>query len=475
MLKPNLSVAMSERLHASLSSFLIRKDRQEDLIFALWSPSQGEKRFTALLHTLIFPEDGDRQVHGNVSFNPKYFERVCSVALEKKCGIAFLHSHPFPGWQGMSEDDIVAELKMAGAVDSLTDLPLVGLTISSDEIWSARYWEHAGGRQYRRKWCHSTRVVGHTLKVNFAENLMPRPEYREMFKRTLTVWGKENHTTLARLRIGIVGLGSVGSIVGEALARMGMERFTLIDFDEVQPHNRDRLLGATLEDIGKLKIEVVEREIRKSATSSKQEIISVPYSLAEEEGYRAALDCDVLFSCVDRPRARHILNHFAYGHLIPVIDGGIVVRFNKRQEFSGVDWQLQTVAPGRPCLECLGSYNSTDVNLEENGLLDDPSYMKGLPENHRLKNNENVFPFSANLASLEVLQFIALTTGVGGIYDFGVQRYRYLPGTIEVDVERKCNEECDCQELEGQGDRYFTLYGKDVTAEAARKRQEALK
>src|SRR6185369_13314819 len=236
MLKPELSVAMSERLHASLSEFLIRKDQQEDLIFALWSPSIGENRLTALLHTIVFPKAGDRQIHGNVSFNPTYFERVCSLALSEKCGIAFLHSHPFPGWQGMSEDDIVAEKKMAGAVEALTELPLTGLTIGSDGIWSARMWGPIGGRQYQGQWCKSVRIVGTAFKINFAEHLMSKPTYRELFKRTVTVWGKENHATLARLRIGIVGLGSVGSLVAEALARMGMERFTLIDFDEVQEH-----------------------------------------------------------------------------------------------------------------------------------------------------------------------------------------------------------------------------------------------
>jgi molybdopterin/thiamine biosynthesis adenylyltransferase len=370
----------------------------------------------------------------------------------------------------MSRDDIVAEKRMAGAVDALTDLPLVGMTIGSDGTWSARMWEQVEGRTYQRRWCHSVRSAGKALKVDFNESLMPKPEYRELFKRTVTVWGKENHANLARLRVGIIGLGSVGSIVIETLARMGMERFTLIDFDEVQRHNLDRLLGASERDLGKLKIEVAERQIRVSASANRLEIRTVPYSLAEEQGYRAALDCDVIFSCVDRPRARHVLNHMAYGHLIPVIDGGIAVRF-KNEEFSGVDWQLQTVAPGRPCLECLGTYTPTDVALEVAGLLDDPSYMNGLPNDHRLKNNENVFPFSANLASLEVLQFVALATGAGGINDFGVQRYRYFPGVVEADEERRCKEWCDCPELEGQGDKHFQLYGRDLGAEAARRRQ----
>jgi molybdopterin/thiamine biosynthesis adenylyltransferase len=470
MLEAELSVAMSERLHHDLSEFLIRVDGQEDLIFALWTPSRGVSRLTALIHTLVYPCEGDRQVHGNASFNPNYFERVCKLALSRKCGIAFLHSHPGPGWQGMSRDDIIAEEKMASAVDALTDLPLVGLTIGSDGTWSARMWEHAEGRKYQGRWCHSVRCAGEALKVDFCDRLLPKPEYRDLFKTTITVWGKENHATIARLRIGIVGLGSVGSIVAESLSRMGLEHFTLIDFDEVQRHNLDRLLGATEADLDKLKISIAERQIRQSGTASRLDIRLVPFSLAEEEGYLAALDCDVLFSCVDRPRARHILNHMAYGHFIPVIDGGIAVRF-KYGEFTGVDWQLQTVAPGRPCLECLGAYNPLDVTLEEGGQLDDPSYMIGLPDNHRLKNNENVFPFSANLASLEVLQFIALTTGAGGINNFGVQRYRYWPGVVDSDVERECREGCDCKDFEGQGDQFFKLFGKDVGAEAARERQ----
>jgi molybdopterin-synthase adenylyltransferase len=464
--------AFTNELDNELQKFLIRADREEDLLFALWSPSRGTKRLTALVHTILYPQDGDRQRHGNVSFNPQYFERACSEAMTAQSGIAFLHSHPGPGWQGMSEDDVIAETKIAGSTESLTELPLVGMTVGDDGTWSARVWCHHSGKHFARHWCEAVRSVGQRLRTNFADEIVPPPRFRELFKRTATVWGEANHRNLARLRIGIIGLGSVGSIVAETLARMGMTRFVLIDFDEVQIHNLDRLLGATVNDIGKLKIAVAARQIKGSSTASSVTVAEVPHSVAEERGYTAALDCDIIFCCVDRPRARKILNHFAYAHLIPVVDGGIDVRF-KHGEFAGVDWPLQIAAPTRPCLECIGTFTTDDASTEEAGMLDDPSYVTGLPPDHRFKRNENVFPFSANLASLEVLQFVEFATGIGGINNFGIQRYRYNVGHVDCDVERTCKSSCDIKEFIAEGDRYFTLQGRDLGAEAARERQRA--
>ncbi len=471
MRKRRLSTALTNELDQELQQFLIREDGDEDLLFGLWNVSEGDERLTALLHTPLYPGDGDRQRHGNVSFNPQFFERACREAIRADSGIAFLHSHPGPGWQGMSPDDIVAETRIAGATEALTELPLLGMTVSNDGVWSARMWCHVQGKRFERVWCESVRSVGQSMNVSFNDALIPRPRFREMFKRTVTVWGPKNHANLARLTVGIVGLGSVGSMVAETLARMGIERFVLIDFDELQGHNLDRLLGATADDIGSLKVAIAARQIRRSSTASHCFVTQVPYSVAESAGYEAALDCDVIFCCVDRPRPRKILNHFAYAHLIPVIDGGIDVRFDKNHEFTGVDWQLQTVAPTRPCLECIGAFTSDDASTEEAGMLDNPSYMRGLPANHRFKRSENVFPFSANLASLEVLQFIEFVTQAGGIGNFGIQRFRYNPGHLVYDVKKRCNKYCDINTLVAQGDRYFHLRGRDHAAEGARERQ----
>lgn len=465
------SVAMRDLLDEELRGFLVRPDGQEDLTFCLWTPSQGDQRLTALLHTPVWPEEDEREVHGNVSFNSAYVERAARLAMENKCGLALLHSHPFPGWQSMSRDDVVAESKWAGLVESLTGLPFVGLTVGDDGVWSARFWRHAEKRFFEAQWCRNVRSIGQGLRAHFASRVAPPPAFSEMFKRTVVVWGKRNHATLARLRIGIVGLGSVGSLVTETLARMGMQFIVLIDFDEVQKHNLDRLVTATRKDLGRLKVDATEERMRESSTAAQIDIRKVPFSVVEEQGFRAALDCDVIFSCVDRPRARKILNHIAYAHLIPVIDGGIAVRF-KNNEFNGVDWQVQTVGPSRPCLECIGQFTSDDASTEEAGLLDEPSYLQNLPKDHSFKRNENVFLFSANVASLEVMQMVEMCTGIGGIHNYGIQRYRSNIGTLDYDVEKKCGPNCGMPDLIAHGDHYFHLYGRDKGAELARLRQQ---
>lgn len=466
------SVAMPAALNQNLFEHLIREDEQEDVAFALYKPSDGKFRFTALIHRVILPEDGDREVHGNVDINAKYFKRVCKLAMEEKSGIVLLHSHPASGWQGMSVDDFATERSYASNADSLTQLPLVGLTLGTDGAWSARVWEQLNG-WYEKRWAETVRVVGQKLSVTYHDGLRPTPEFKEIYKRTVTVWGEQNHAHLARLRVGIIGLGSVGSMVAESLARMGIERFVLLDFDEVQLHNLDRLLGATMQDIGHGKVHVAHRQILKAATATNTEISVVMNGITEDEGYKNALDCDVLFSCVDRPWPRQVLNHLAYSHLIPVIDGGIQVRLDPSSgQFSGADWQLQTVGPARPCLQCLGVFNTADVATEQAGLLEDPSYLAGLPADHRFKRNENIFPFSANLSSLEVMQFIEMVTGIGMANYYGVQRYVYNQGYIRLHDSQTCQEECFYQAGIALGDSQFEPpIGLDHSAHKARSRQ----
>ena len=57
-------------------------------------------------------------------------------------------------------------------------------------------------------------------------------------------------------RIHIVGCGSVGSTLAENLARCGVTKMTLWDFDSVEPHNIVNQMFRQ-QDIGKLKVEAL--------------------------------------------------------------------------------------------------------------------------------------------------------------------------------------------------------------------------
>ena len=61
-------------------------------------------------------------------------------------------------------------------------------------------------------------------------------------------------------RIHIIGCGSVGSTVAELLARYGLTKFSLYDFDEVEPHNIVNQMFVQ-SDIGKNKVECVAKMI----------------------------------------------------------------------------------------------------------------------------------------------------------------------------------------------------------------------
>ena len=58
-------------------------------------------------------------------------------------------------------------------------------------------------------------------------------------------------------RIHIVGCGSVGSTLAENLARCGVKKITLWDFDTVEPHNICNQMFRQ-QDVGKLKVEALK-------------------------------------------------------------------------------------------------------------------------------------------------------------------------------------------------------------------------
>ena len=441
-----------ERASNHLLQFFRVNKHQEELCFALWHPSTGKNRYTAIVSEIIEPKFEERDLHGNVEFEAEYLSRSLRLAIDRRMGLAFMHSHYTAGWQDTSNEDIVAERDKIAPASAATQLPLVGLTMGTDGSLSARFWLDRS--QSSPVWCSKVRVVGpKSMKMTYNDSIVPAYKRREQLKRTIDSWGLPMQQQIARLRIGIVGLGSVGSVVAESLARMGVADLVLIDDDKVELHNLDRLLNAGPDDVGTLKVRLGEKFVRQAATAKNFKVTPIAENLQSSFSYHSALDCDLLFSCVDRPLAKDLLNHIAYAHCIPVVFGGVYIGNKSNGRLAQATWNVSIIAPGIRCLRCDGQYSTSEVVMERDGSWGNPTYLKTHNNSASLQRNQNVFPFSANLGSYMVMAMIRyIIAEEWWQFQSSKTVYDFIQGNLKLHGALKCLPHCSIYERTSAGD-----------------------
>lgn len=460
------SVAMTADTHDALAQHLLRDDGQEDICLATYRPSTGATRRTALVRRVVLPEPGERAVHGNASLGGGYVLRAAALAQEDGCGLVLAHSHPGGrGWQGLSAPDRDAETAYANLAREITGLPLVGMTLAGDQAWSARHWDRGTGRDVEATYAENVRVLGERLVVTWNDALVPPPRARRSQVRAVASWGESMHRDLTRRAVLLVGAGSIGLDIAVRLAATGVTRIGLMDFDTVEERNLDRLIGATRVDawLRRSKVHVVGRLVVLNSTAAGLQLEASELSVCEPAGLAAALDFDVIFSCVDRPWARAVLNSVAYAHLVPVVDGGIGVdAFADGNGMRGATWRSHVVRPGRPCLACNGQLDLAAVTPDRAGDLEDRRYIAGLGGDGG-DRGENVAALSVSAAAGLLAQYISLTVAPGGLGEPGPLRYVLSTHTLQhVPAETRPN--CPVEATIADGDAALTLTGPHTAA-----------
>ena len=76
-----------------------------------------------------------------------------------------------------------------------------------------------------------------------------------MKERLINLFGESNLEKIKNAHILLVGIGGVGSFCFETLIRCGVENITVIDFDTYEESNLNRQLYATIDTLGKKKID----------------------------------------------------------------------------------------------------------------------------------------------------------------------------------------------------------------------------
>ena len=149
---------------------------------------------------------------------------------------------------------------------------------------------------------------------------------------------------LREKRVLIVGLGSFGSQIAVELAKAGVGSFALMDFDRVELHNLARHI-ATVNDIGRLKTDVVEDAVK--GKNPYAAVDKYPVDLNDEPALvsEEVRKADIVVCATDNNRSRFALSKVLkeegkvgiFGRAITRAEGGDVFRYR----------------PGGPCYSCL--------------------------------------------------------------------------------------------------------------------------
>lgn len=162
----------------------------------------------------------------------------------------------------------------------------------------------------------------------------------ERYNRSLgTVGSPAGQLRLLRARAAVIGLGGLGGLVAELLARMGVGTLVLVDGDSFSVSNLNRQVLATEANLGVKKAVVAAerlREINRAVEPIVHDCFATPDNLED-----MLSGCSVAVDCLDSLSARFLLEDCCRKVKIPMVHGAIA-------QFYG---QLTVIFPGGPGLE----------------------------------------------------------------------------------------------------------------------------
>ena len=120
----------------------------------------------------------------------------------------------------------------------------------------------------------------------------------ERFSRTRCFLGEKKFDLLQQASVTIVGLGAVGGYAAEGLARAGIGRLRLIDFDTIQPSNINRQILALENSIGQAKVDVAKRRISLINPECRVEALQI-FAAEETLNEILAPEPDILIDAID--------------------------------------------------------------------------------------------------------------------------------------------------------------------------------
>lgn len=137
-------------------------------------------------------------------------------------------------------------------------------------------------------------------------------------------------------RVIVFGVGGVGGSFVHMLARSGIKHIGIVDFDTIDITNVNRQLVAYTDNIGKLKVDELELQLKK--INPNIEIKKYPIKFSSETTQKIDWDYDYIVDCIDDISAKKILISIANEKRIPILCAmGAGNRYDEIPNFEIVD------------------------------------------------------------------------------------------------------------------------------------------
>ena len=355
-------ILVTAELHQRIMEHLFPGDRDEHGAILRAGVARIGSSLRLLVRHVQPAEFGTDYVPGRYGYralSPSFIQR--EILRCRDSGLAYLavHNHGSDRHVEFSGIDLESHERGYPALLDIGRGVPVGALVYGQRSVAADIWLPDGSRRTLANY----RVVGQGITRLHAQPPVKIQSDLE-HDRQVRMFGAAGQHLLRESRVAVIGLGGVGSLVAEYLARLGVGNLILIDPDEIEGSNLSRVVGATRADVEarRLKTEIAVRHVREIAIDAVLEPIAG--DVAHDSVAQVLRDCDFIFLAADSMRARLVVNALTHQYLIPAVQMGAKIRPGADDRLEDAMCAVRHVRPGKGCLWCNGLIDPTQLAIE---------------------------------------------------------------------------------------------------------------
>ncbi len=442
-------IIIGEADHAALMAHLFPGDGDEHGAILHAGIVREGNRINLLVREIFPAQLGTDYVaskFGYRALHPSFIHKHITTCRDKGLAYLAVHNHDCDDRVEFSRVDMASHERGYPALLDIGNGVPVGALVLGRNSMQADIWTSDGNRRSLRE----ARVIGSTLtRIYPTPPFQPARIQSESHDRQIRMFGNAGQAQLAQAKVAVVGLGGIGSLVCEYLARLGVGEILVIDSDRLETTNLSRVVGATSEDavLRQAKVDIAQRH---AAEASDTRVVCLSADVALESTAQRLRSCDFLFLAADSMRARLVFNALVHQYLIPGVQLGAKVRAAADGELLDVMSAIRAVRPSEGCLWCNQLIDPHQLALEAKSDQERRAQAYGVEE-----PNPSVITLNAVSAAHAVNDFLFYFLGLWSVQEpLSYRHFHFLDGAMKKVIPRKdgiCGE-CSRGGRYGRGD-----------------------